>query len=398
MSIRSTSRREQYISFFNRPATPYYLIISSVAALSALGIVTVLSASSVVSLQQSGSTYTIFFRQLMFFAISLIVVYLCSHWKRSIWDRLVKYALPVSFLLMLLPLTPLKQTINGNTSWIRLGPLTMQPSEFAKIGLILWCAAQLQKYELKALAKSSTRHVAFLLPGTAIIVALILKGGDLGTTIIILGIVAGMLFVSGLALRHFISVGAVLGIGVGFLVFMAPYRLHRFTAVLNPFAPSVYKFAGWQPAHSLMGLASGGLFGVGLGASRQKWGNLTEAHTDFIFAVVGEELGLWFTLGVVAVFATIFIAGLVHLRRAPNLFHFLLVTGCLMLICLQSIVNLGVVTGVFPTKGMSLPFISAGLSNLLLMGLLVGIILNTQRTWGRAALVEKSRSMREVLG
>ncbi len=223
----------------------------------------------------------------MFFAISLIVVYLCSHWKRSIWDRLVKYALPVSFLLMLLPLTPLKQTINGNTSWIRLGPLTMQPSEFAKIGLILWCAAQLQKYELKALAKSSTRHVAFLLPGTAIIVALILKGGDLGTTIIILGIVAGMLFVSGLALRHFISVGAVLGIGVGFLVFMAPYRLHRFTAVLNPFAPSVYKFAGWQPAHSLMGLASGGLFGVGLGASRQKWGNLTEAHTDFIFSVIG---------------------------------------------------------------------------------------------------------------
>ena len=232
----------------------------------------------------------------MFFAISLIVVYLCSHWKRYIWDRLVKYALPVSFLLMLLPLTPLKQTINGNTSWIRLGPLTMQPSEFAKIGLILWCAAKLQKYELKALAKSSTRHVAFLLPGTAIIIALILKGGDLGTTIIILGIVAGMLFVSGLALRHFISVGAVLGIGVGFLVFMAPYRLHRFTAVLNPFAPSVYKFAGWQPAHSLMGLASGGLFGVGLGASRQKWGNLTEAHTDFIFSVIGEELGLLGTL------------------------------------------------------------------------------------------------------
>jgi cell division protein FtsW len=99
---------------------------------------------------------------------------------------------------------------------------------------------------------------------------------------------------------------------------------------------------------------------------------------------------------VVIVFAVIFVAGMVHLRRAPNLFHFLLVTGCLMLICLQAIVNLGVVTGVFPTKGMSLPFISAGLSNLLLMGLLIGIILNTQRTWGRAVLSEKSRAMREV--
>jgi len=116
-----------------------------------------------------------------------------------------------------------------------------------------------------------------------------------------------------------------------------------------------------------------------------------------IFAVVGEELGLWFTLGVVALFATIFIAGLVHLRRAPNLFQFLLVAGCLFLICLQAIINLGVVTGVFPTKGISLPFISAGLSNLLLMGLLVGIILNTQRTWGRVVIARQARSLEEVL-
>jgi cell division protein FtsW len=124
---------------------------------------------------------------------------------------------------------------------------------------------------------------------------------------------------------------------------------------------------------------------------------LPEAHTDFIFSIVGEELGLWFTLGVVAVFLIMFVAGLIHLRRAPNLFQFLLVTGCLLLICLQAIINIGVVTGVFPTKGMSLPFISAGLSNLLLMGVLLGIILNTQRTWGRAALGRKSRAMEEVL-
>ena len=124
---------------------------------------------------------------------------------------------------------------------------------------------------------------------------------------------------------------------------------------------------------------------------------LPEAHTDFIFAVVGEELGLWFTLGTVAVFTIIFAAGLIHLRRAPNLFQFLLVTGCLLLICLQAIINVGVVTGVFPTKGMSLPFISAGLSNLLLMGFLLGIILNTQRTWGRATLPLRRRSMQEVM-
>ena len=124
---------------------------------------------------------------------------------------------------------------------------------------------------------------------------------------------------------------------------------------------------------------------------------LPEAHTDFIFSVVGEELGLWFTLGVVALFLTIFIAGLIHLRRAPNLFQFLLVTGCLLLICLQAIINLAVVTGMMPTKGMALPFLSAGGSNLLLMGLLIGIIVNTARTWERPRPLERRRALAEVV-
>jgi cell division protein FtsW len=143
--------------------------------------------------------------------------------------------------------------------------------------------------------------------------------------------------------------------------------------------------------------AAGGTNGAGLGQGRQQLSYLPEAHTDFIFSVVGEELGLRFTLGIVAVFTIIFIAGLIHLRRAPNLFHFLLVAGCVLLICLQAIINLGVTTGLLPTKGMSLPFISAGLSNLMLMGLLLGILLNTQRTWGRAVLQGRGRAMQEVL-
>jgi len=379
VSTRSATRREQYMSFLNRPATPYYLIVGSVASLSALGIVMVLSASSVVSLQQSGSTYSIFFRQLMFFAISVVVVYLCSHWKRSIWDRLVRYSLPASFLLMLLPLTPLKQTINGNTSWIRLGSLTMQPSEFAKIGLILWCAAQLQKYEEKVLSKNSTRHVAFLLPGTVIIVGLILIGGDLGTTIIVLGIVAGMLFVSGLALRHFISVGAVLAVGIGVLIFLAPYRLHRFTAVLDPFAPSVYKFAGWQPAHSLMGLASGGLFGVGLGASRQKWGNLTEAHTDFIFSVIGEELGLLGTLIVLVLFAALLFGIFKTATQTKDLFSRYACAGVGLWMLMQVIINIGSTIGVLPVVGVTLPFISYGGSSLIANFVGIGYVLNVAR-------------------
>jgi cell division protein FtsW len=176
----------------------------------------------------------------------------------------------------------------------------------------------------------------------------------------------------------------------GLLVMHNPNRLRRFMEFIS-------EEKSHQLRQALRAFAAGGLDGTGLGQGRQQLSYLPEAHTDFIFSVVGEELGLLVTLGVVVVFSVIFIAGLVHLRRAPNMFQFLLVLGCLLLICLQAIFNLGVVTGVFPTKGISLPFISAGLSNLLLMGVLLGVIINTQRTWGRAALPVKTRAMREVL-
>jgi cell division protein FtsW len=169
-----------------------------------------------------------------------------------------------------------------------------------------------------------------------------------------------------------------------------PNRLRRMTEFLS-------EEKSYQLRQGLAAFAAGGIEGAGLGQGRQQLSYLPEAHTDYIFSVVGEELGIFFTMGVVVTFTVILIAGLVHLRRAPNLFHFLLVLGCVLLICMQAIINLGVVTAVFPTKGMSLPFISAGLSNLLLMGMLLGVILNTQRTWGRAALPERVRTMREVM-
>jgi cell division protein FtsW len=203
-----------------------------------------------------------------------------------------------------------------------------------------------------------------------------------------------LLFLAGAKWRYILPTLLAAGGAFTLLVLNNPNRLRRFVAFLDV---EGNKSGGtYQLYQSLAAFAAGGVDGVGLGQGRQQLHFLPEAHTDFIAAVIGEELGLWFTLGVVAVFVIIFIAGLIHLRRAPNLFQYLLVTGCLLLICLQAIVNLGVVTGVFPTKGMSLPFISAGLSNLLLMGLLVGIILNTQRTWGRVTLRGRRRAMEEV--
>jgi cell division protein FtsW len=367
-------------------------MIGALALLSGLGLVMVLSASSVFSLQQSGSTYSIFFKQLLFFGISVITLLITSNWKSSIWERITKYSFPLSFLVLCLPLVPgLKLTVNGNTNWIHFSGITMQPSEFAKFGLILWCAGQLRKFDETVTDRSSIRHLSFVLVGTIPLIVLILKGGDLGTTVIILGIVSTMLFVSGLPLRHFVIIGGVAITGVVALVLVAPYRLHRFTAVLNPFAPSVYKLAGWQPAHSVMGLASGGIFGVGLGASRQKWGNLSEAHTDFIFSVIGEELGLLGTLTVLILYVALIYGIFRTSMQTKELFARYACAGIGAWLMMQVIINIGSDIGVLPVVGVTLPFISYGGSSLIANFLGVGYVLNVARKDPKVRAAIKSR-------
>ncbi len=392
MSVKETTRRQKYSNYLQRPDAPYYMILGALTFLSALGIVMVLSASSVVSLQQSGSTYSIFFRQLIFFAISILAILLVSNWKTRVWDRITRYSFVLSFLALCLPLVPgIKLTVNGNTNWIHFASFTMQPSEFAKLGLILWCAGQLRKFDENVLDRSPFRHVGFVLSGTLPLIILILKGGDLGTTVIVLGVVSTMLFVSGLPLRHFILLGAVAVSAVVGLVALAPYRLHRFAAVLDPFAPAVYKLAGWQPAHSVMGLASGGLFGVGLGASRQKWGNLSEAHTDFIFAVIGEELGLLGTLVVLILYAALIYGIFRTAMQTKDIFSRYACAGVGAWLMMQVIINVGSVIGVLPVVGVTLPFISYGGSSLIANSLGVGYVLNIARKDPRVRAAIKSR-------
>ena len=392
MSSKPPTRRQIYANYLQRADAPYYLILGSLTFLSGLGIVMVLSASSVVSLQQTGSTYSIFLRQLMFFAIAIGAVLLVSNWRRSVWDRVTRYSSFLSFVALCLPLVPgLKLRVNGNTNWIHFGGFTMQPSEFAKLGLILWCAGQLRKFDETVENRSALRHVGFVLSGTLPLVILILKGGDLGTTVIVLGIVATMLFVSGLPLRHFIVMAGLALVAVVGLVAAAPYRLHRFAAVVNPFAPAVYKLAGWQPAHSVMGLASGGLLGVGLGASRQKWGNLSEAHTDFIFAVIGEELGLLGTLVVLILYAVLIYGIFRTAMHTRDLFSRYACAGVGGWFMMQVIINIGSVIGVLPVVGVTLPFLSYGGSSLIANFLGVGYVLNVARKDPRVRTAIRSR-------
>ncbi|MDP3070699.1 MAG: putative peptidoglycan glycosyltransferase FtsW [Opitutaceae bacterium] len=295
-------------------------------------------------------------------------------------------ALGVMLVLVLIPHVGIE--VKGSKRWLGVGSLRLQVSEFAKLGLV-FCLAHY-------LALNQTRLGEFkrgyLIPLGLVFgfAGLVVLEPDFGTAALIIAVGLALLFMAGAKWRY-IAPTAIAVVGAfSLLVMFTPNRLRRMMEFLS-------EEKSYQLRQALAAFAAGGTEGTGLGQGRQQLSYLPEAHTDFIFSVVGEELGLGFTLGVVAVFTMIFIAGLVHLRRAPNMFQFLLVLGSVLLICVQAIVNLGVVTGIFPTKGMSLPFISAGLSNLLLMGMLVGIILNTQRTWGRAVLPERGRAMREVL-
>jgi len=321
---------------------------------------------------------------------------LCLVASRVNLDYLRRYAWWIAgillFLLALVLVPRLGITVKGSRRWLGHGSVRVQVSEFAKLALV-FCLAHY-------LAMNQTRLREFLrgyLYPLGIVGAyggMILLEPDLGTAALVLAVGVLLLFLAGAKWRYILPTIALGALSFAGLVMLMPNRLRRFTAFLD--VEGNKQGGTYQLYQSLAAFAAGGTNGAGLGQGRQQAYFLPEAHTDFIFAVVGEELGLWYTVGVVAIFTVIFAAGIAHLRRAPNLYHFLLAAGCLLLICLQALINIGVVTGVLPTKGMSLPFISAGLSNLLLMGLLLGVLINTARTWGRVVLLDQARSMREA--
>ena len=261
-------------------------------------------------------------------------------------------------LLAVLAIPGVGKTVNGNTNWIDLKVIDVQPSEFAKFFMILWAGYLLARKE-KA-GRFNINVFTLIGPGFLLIMALVMYGHDLGTASVLASILAGLLFVSGIRLRLLGGITAVGAVVLAAFIVTSGYRAARFLVFLNPFAPADYKYAGWQPAHSLLGLASGGLFGVGLGGSRQKWGNLAEAHTDFIFSVIGEELGLIGTLSVLILLSVlIYSIFRIALRAQEPMVRFVCAgIGCW--ITIQAFLNIGSATSVLPVVGVTLPLVSYG--------------------------------------
>ena len=390
--MKQSLENSRYSKIFARPELPFYLILWSTVFLAALGLTMVLSASTVTSLQENGNSYSIFMRQFFFLIIGTAAAYWAYKVRGTVWLRIAKISLTVSILTLLLPFVSfLGKDVKGNRNWIEFWGFTLQPSEFAKFGLILWCAYQLKNIDLN---RDGTKSLFVLLPAIAVIASIILLQKDLGTALLILLIFIGILFIAGAPLKLFLSV-FVVGIVIGSaFVFSSAYRMNRFAALIDPFDEKYYKFSGWQPAHSIMGLASGGLWGSGLGASKQKWANLAEAHTDFIFSVIGEELGLLGSLLVLGLYSALIYAIVrVALKTKDNFSRYATAAIACWFIA-QVTINIGSATSLIPVIGVTLPFISYGGSSLLANLLAVGFVLGVARRTPEIAYGIKTNQIR----
>ena len=356
----------------DRPLTSYYLLLGASALLLTIGLIMVLSASSVYSFQQNdGDSYAIVKRQLMWVAIGLPAAWLASRLSQRFIRRMVWLGYGVSLALLLLT-AKFGVVINGNRNWLPLGPIVIQPAEIAKLALILWAA---HVYAHKDRRLGDLHQVLMpVVPGMLLATGLVVVGRDLGTALVLFAILLGMLWVVGAPARFFVVCISVVSVAAIFLASTSPERLARITNFADPFKD--FHDTGWQPAHGLYALSTGGRFGQGIGASQQKWGDLPEAHTDFIFAVLGEELGLVGTLLVIALFLTIAFAALRVARDTKDPFVRYATFGVIVWLLGQMIINVGMVLALLPVIGIPLPLVSYGGSSLVptlvALGLLIG--------------------------
>ena len=376
----------------DRPLTAYYLLLGASALLLTIGLIMVLSASSVYSYEKNGSSYAVVERQLLWVLIGIPCAWIASRLPHSFLRRFAWLALIVSIALLALTQLGLGRTVNGNTNWLGVGPFVVQPAEIAKLSIVLWAA---HVYALKEKRLASLHEVFVpVVPGLLLVVGLVVLGNDLGTALVLMAILLAMLWVVGAPGRLFAVSLTVIGVVAIWLASTSPERRERLTNFADPFKD--FHNAGWQPAHGLYALSHGGVFGQGIGASQQKWGNLPEAHTDFIFAVLGEELGLVGTLLVIALFLTIAYAALRVAAHTQDAFVRYTTFGIVVWLLGQMIINVGMVLALLPVIGIPLPLVSYGGSalvpSLVALGLLIGFARREPEAARALAQRRKARS------
>jgi cell division protein FtsW len=359
----------------DRPLTSYYLLVGASGLLVTLGLVMVLSSSSVMSFRTEGNSYSTFLRQLTWVVLAVPFVLVAVRIPHRALRLLAWPALLVAVVLLVLTQTSMGVTVNGNRNWLALGPIRIQPAEMAKLAVVLWCA---HVYATKERLLGDWRHTLVpVVPVMGVVIGLVVLGRDLGTGLVLMAIVLGMLWVVGAPARLFAGAILVTGVAALGLAATSEERMERLTSFADPFAS--FQGAGWQAAHGIFAMSSGGLFGKGIGASQQKWGDLPAAHTDFIFAVLGEELGLMGTLLVLVLFLVIAFAGIRVAQRTTDPFARYMAAGVTVWLIAQMLINVGMVLALLPVIGIPLPLVSYGGSSLLPSLIALGLLVSFAR-------------------
>ena len=336
----------------------------------------VLSASSPSALSESGNSYSYFYKQAIFAGAGLFMMWVISNIDYRFYQKYYKLVYIIAFIsLLAVPL--IGREVNGAKRWIYItDSLSLQPSEVVKLLMIIFYATILVKDrdELEKYGKGFIKHLAILIP----IIALLLIEPHFSASMVIIGIVSIMMSGAGTKFWHFLATGAVLGVpGIIALIALEPYRLKRVITFLDPWKDSTG--SGWQVIQSLYAIGSGGLFGVGLGESKQKYLYIPEPHNDFIFSILGEELGFIGCAIVIILFGIFIWRGILIAMKSPDMFGSLVAIGITTQIAIQVIINIAVVTSSMPATGMPLPFFSYGGSSLFILLCEMGILLNISK-------------------
>ena len=363
-------------ALLDRPLTPYYLIAGITTLLLSLGLVMVLSTASIADLSVGESPYHDFKVQLAGILVGIPVMWVAARCQPRLFRAAAYPLLATSAIGLFLVLIPgVGKTEGGATRWIALGPLQFQPSELAKLALAVWGADLLARKEKLGMLTDWRHMLVPLLPGTGVLAMLVMLGDDLGTTSILLLVFVALLWFIGTPGRVFAGLLIFMGLVLLLLMVTESYRLKRLAGFWDT-GNTDPTGANMQSIQGKYALGSGGWFGVGLGASRAKWGWVPNSTTDFIFAIIGEELGLVGTLCVTMLYGGLAYAGLRIARRVPDTFMRLAAAGATAWIVLQALVNIGAVIGLLPITGVPLPLVSAGLSSLIVTLVTLGMLMS----------------------
>ncbi|TBL78155.1 stage V sporulation protein E [Paenibacillus thalictri] len=357
-------------------SAPDAMIALCTLALLTIGLVMVYSASAVLSFHEHGDYFYYLKRQLLFAVLGVIAMFVTMNTDYWIWKKYAKVGLIVCLVLLVAVLIPGIGVIRGGArSWLGIGSFGIQPSEFMKLGMIVFLSKLLSEQQSKITLFTKGLVPPLALMGLAF--GLIMLQPDLGTGAVLVGASLLIIYIAGARLLHLSYLGMVGAAGLVGLIIAAPYRLKRITAFLDPWQDPLG--AGYQAIQSLYAIGPGGLVGLGLGMSRQKYSYLPEPQTDFIFSIIAEELGFIGGALVLILFMLLVWRGMRTAITAPDTFGSLLATGIVGMIGVQVIINIGVVIGMFPVTGITLPLISAGGSSLTLILASIGVLLNISR-------------------